>query len=92
MGPFSQQVLQEIDFILSPETFQTEVQAFHFSLFFSTARKKSNYIVKIKRRKTNLQYPLLSHLNLTNYHVIRNHHVLTQDSDSGSSAIGLNFF
>lgn len=57
--------------------------AFHvFFFYFLIDKKKSNYFVKIKRRKTNLRHPVLSHLNLTNCHMIRNHHILSDDSMS----------
>lgn len=59
MGPFSQQVVPERNFIHSRETFQTEVQV-HFIFpffFFPTDKKKTNYIIKIKRKKAKSEAP-----------------------------------
>lgn len=59
MASFSQQVVQERNFIHSRETFQTEVEV-HFIFpffFFSTDKKKTNYIIKIKRKKAKSEPP-----------------------------------
>lgn len=94
VGPFGQQVVNRKEILSNYQKPSIQryrcISFFHF--FFPKEKKKSNYIIKIKKRKTNhLQHPQLSCLNLTNYHVIKNNHVLTEGSDPLSSAIGLKF-